>query len=356
METIKLTQMEMTTFHGLVKFPWMNDRELADELGLKLSTVTAIRRRLDERGYFTTVRVPMMERLGCEILVIGSTKFRRAVGGENTYKQALSKLGIATNAYLALATKEYGMFISTYVDYTSLCMDMDEITSFFAHQQAMDESSWPHDIFPFSLSEVLRFFDYSPVLARHFGIKDIAATVKNLKPRASERVHLTKKEKRILYGLCKYPDAVDEFVAEKVGVSRQAVSIKRRLFLENGLMKVLRIPDLQKLGFEIVALAKCRMNPLAEKSTRSEGIRFLLNKVPIFFLVSAKHQLLGMCAYRDFEEYNRVWNEFMSFFETHEITTSEPEGRLFSTKELAVLKNHDYSSLLAKAWDIRETR
>src|SRR5512136_700682 len=63
-----LTPNEKQVLYGLVRHPVLNDRELSELLDVKVSTVTAIRRRLRHAEYFTTRRVPMMHRLGWELL------------------------------------------------------------------------------------------------------------------------------------------------------------------------------------------------------------------------------------------------------------------------------------------------
>ena len=59
-----LSPNEKAVFHALVKYTSLNDRELSEQVAVKLSTVTAIKNRLKSRGYFMTVRVPQLQRLG----------------------------------------------------------------------------------------------------------------------------------------------------------------------------------------------------------------------------------------------------------------------------------------------------
>src|SRR3972149_3058237 len=66
-----LTPNERAVLHGLVSRPTLNDRELSETLSVKVSTVTAIRRRLRRVDFFVARRIPMMHRLGWEILVAG---------------------------------------------------------------------------------------------------------------------------------------------------------------------------------------------------------------------------------------------------------------------------------------------
>jgi len=47
-----LSENEKTILYNLIKYPLFNNRELSEKLGFKLSTVTACKRRLKEKGFF----------------------------------------------------------------------------------------------------------------------------------------------------------------------------------------------------------------------------------------------------------------------------------------------------------------
>ena len=64
----ELTQAEMKTLLGLATYPTYNNRELAEAIGLKPPTVTAICRRLHDKNMFRTVKMPLMGNLGWEIM------------------------------------------------------------------------------------------------------------------------------------------------------------------------------------------------------------------------------------------------------------------------------------------------
>ncbi|MEM2899573.1 MAG: hypothetical protein QXT63_02170 [Thermoplasmata archaeon] len=81
----KLSKNEKLTLYGLVKYPDYNDREIAEKIGLKMSTVTAIKNRLKKNNVFSTIRVPLLQNLGCEMLEVGYAK---------NYSRILQKLSL----------------------------------------------------------------------------------------------------------------------------------------------------------------------------------------------------------------------------------------------------------------------
>lgn len=60
---MKLTQKEKQVLYGLTGWPELNDKELANKLNLKRSTVTSIRNKLKKRKYFQRFILPNFEAL-----------------------------------------------------------------------------------------------------------------------------------------------------------------------------------------------------------------------------------------------------------------------------------------------------
>ncbi len=47
-----LTKNEQKVLYGITKYPQINDSELSDIINVKLSTLTSIKKRLYNQGYF----------------------------------------------------------------------------------------------------------------------------------------------------------------------------------------------------------------------------------------------------------------------------------------------------------------
>ena len=65
-----LLRSEKLVLYGLVKYPLLNDRELAEQLDMKMSTLTAINNQLKENDMFYSVSVPDFSMLGNELMII----------------------------------------------------------------------------------------------------------------------------------------------------------------------------------------------------------------------------------------------------------------------------------------------
>ena len=81
----RLNKNEKLVLYGLVKYPLFNDRELAEKIKLKMTTVTAIKNRLKKNGYYYTVRIPVLQNLGCELLMASLLSFNPTKTVDETF-------------------------------------------------------------------------------------------------------------------------------------------------------------------------------------------------------------------------------------------------------------------------------
>ena len=75
MKGVELTTKEKMMLYGLIKHPNLTDRKLSEKLKINQSTVTSIRNRLKEKGYFRKLIIPRLQNMGCQMLVTIYTSF-----------------------------------------------------------------------------------------------------------------------------------------------------------------------------------------------------------------------------------------------------------------------------------------
>ena len=81
MKKFELTNKEKLMLYGLVRYPGLTDKKLSEKLNLKHSTVTSIRHRLRKNKYFRTLKIPMLQNMGCEMLVAIYSSFSPLILG-----------------------------------------------------------------------------------------------------------------------------------------------------------------------------------------------------------------------------------------------------------------------------------
>jgi len=248
----KYTKKELDALWGLINYPTLNDKYLAKKTNLKLSTVTAIRRRLREKGYFQTVNIPNFYRLGFELLSVEYGPFNETVPIERRIKFFKKFLSNDPNSIFSLMSRSNGVVLNITRNYAEANEHYAKLETFFTEHNLSDETGWKRVIFPFQNSMFWNFFDFSPVIRYSYDIKRKI----NLKEFSSKKevksARLGKKARKILYGLARYPEESDKRIADRFGVSRQAVSSLKKRFLKEDLMSTRRVMNFEYTGCELI--------------------------------------------------------------------------------------------------------
>jgi DNA-binding MarR family transcriptional regulator len=355
MTSRELSANEKLTLYGLVRFPDRNDRELAAELGLKLSTVTAIRNRLGRSGHFRSVRIPFLERLGGELLIVTAARLNIMLPREELLRALREVLSGMDDAFYAVADGDHLLLFSMCRNYTDAWTDSEK-----GYQQLADRGVLAGKaarrqtvIFPLNQTRLLRFFDFSKALAQAFGIgrpdPDPPAIVK---PEPPGPRRLSRIEKSVLLGLVRFPDLADNEVARKIGVTRQSVTKIRRRLESERLLAAARIPDLQRTGLEIMAMSHYEALPGATPAARRKGIEWPTKDMPAFFHVAGQREgiILGLAG--SFTDFKRRQREASRAYLERGHFKDEPSLTLLSVPDLAVVKDFVFAPLVKRVLQV----
>lgn len=344
----RLTDKEKNTLYGLVKYPGLKDRELADRLNLRLSTVTAIRRRLRESDYYFSIRFPMLQHLGCELLTLAYGKLNHYVPKETKNKKLNEHSLRCDNSFLMCSSDDMAFVMSMTRNYTEVKKDIAEMQRFLSSHDIVSDSSWYYALFPFEVSKLLNLFDYTPILSKLFDIDMDGEKKVSLDYEKTNRVSLTTKEKSVFQGLIDNPEMPDNAIAKKVGVSRQALSNIRRRFESEDLIRVINIPNIKKLGLEILVLSHVYFNPKCMIKDRRNGIQFLLKETPQFFTVSGSFESIIMHSVTSYDDFNFYKNKLLSIYTSHDFIKDDPRIILLPITDLEFHKRFDFSSVVRR--------
>ncbi len=342
-----LTHNEKIVFYNLVRYPVLNDREISERTDIKLSTVTAIRRRLQAASLFSTYRMPDFQKLGLELMFIGYGPISEGESRINSAKLCEQAFNTSQELFFASHSLDSAFFIGVAENYTAAKRTIESLQHIFASQDLTD--AWTYAFFPFEMSSMLNLFDCSTLLEVTFGLEEEKKGV-DISFKGKTPIHLTTKEKKVLKKLVELPNASDNLVASKVGASRQGVSVMRKRFYDSGLLRTIRIPNFQKLNFEIFILAHSTFNPRLTLHERSVGISFMMKEAPQIFMVSGNFENVLLAVSKNFEEFTAAKNEIVRLYRQHDFMRKEPSLLLLPFKEMRTVKNHDYVPILDKLW------
>ena len=342
-----MTKNERKVLYGLVRHPTMNDRELSEEMKVKHSTITAIRRRLHESGYFKTVRNPAVNRLGYELIVVRYGKFSPSAGdaSRNRFVDALRREN--KGLYYLVTSPSFYFHVSAVRNYTSYRRWAEAIEFEFAETDLFRGAEATSVVFPFETSKHIRHFDYSWILRGLFDIKDkvvVEAPFQKVEVR-----RLTKKERTVLRGLVERPEDTDVALSRRIDASRQVISTMRKKFERTGLMRTARIVDLRKLGYQILAFGHFKYSLKTPLRLRTEGIQRSVQQVPQFLNFSANIETIGCGAFRNYDEHFKAKKALLSFYTKKGFLDVEPRSELIALSEANIPVNCDFSSLIKEA-------
>ncbi len=165
---------------------------------------------------------------------------------------------------------------------------------------------------------------------------------------------LTTVETRIFYGLIEYPDHADNKVAKEIDASRQLVARSRKSFERERLLRTTNIPNIHKLGLEILRFSSLKFNTLVDPEKKEEGIRFLLKNTPVLFLVAGKFDGCGLFVFEDFEQYQECNTQLLRYFERSGLLAEKPVDMLFSIPNLEMLREHSYAPFIYRLFELDE--
>jgi hypothetical protein len=276
-----LNENEKIALYGLVKYPTLQDSDVAEKIDLKYSTFNLIKKRLKKRDFYHTVAIPCLQQLGCELINVNY--------GWMVPRQDLKSADIVLpqdmlknpEFFFEITESDQYFSITMSRSLTDVRMGVQNLYNILAKFDLLDERGITSIYFPFKLAKIYRFFDFAPLLKRAFGLEvgeeETEFTTCFME---SKQVKLSQVEKQVYYGLIRYPESSDVAIANEISIGRHTVGNLRKIFEEEKLITTIRIPNVEKLGFNILALSYTKFNPKTPLEMRKEGVEMILRDFP----------------------------------------------------------------------------
>ncbi len=350
--SIELTDKEKLLLWGLNKHPNATLNELSDILSLKQSTTAAIKNRLMKQHYFFELNIPMLNRLGFEMLGVGIMKFNSLISMKHRFGKTVELMDNSYDLFLAVEGQNIGLAFGFFRDYTNFKKFEEDNTIKLAGLDFLEGKLPIYVLFPFKHSHIRTFFDFWRLLDEVFSLNNTVNTFNDQKwffPKNS--IDLTDKEKLVLLALTEYPNATLKQIGDSINLSRHSVGrIKSKLF-EMGLIKKLYLPNFLKLGLNILALYYITFNP--KNPPKNEDFILLNSKFSLFFANTSLEAVL-VASYRDFKEYLNDKMQKISFLKEKNLIIEEPMIHEISVEKMQITKAFDASMILRTIFDITQ--
>jgi CRP-like cAMP-binding protein len=320
--------------------------ELAEKLKMHYSTFCTIRKRLQDGSYYRTIRIPVLQKLGAEMLAVIYTMFNPAISVHERAKLTTRAIEISEELFYSVGETHKGFSVSMASEYAEICRINDIRIETFAKAGLLDQKHPTEAIFPFKISHIPRFFDYAPLLARVLDIQDWDAPVTGFTSETTE-VALTGMEKQVLLGLVEYPEMNEKDLAEKLGLSRHTFSKARKHLESEGLVIKKRIPNLLNLGFKVLAISHIKFNPRKPFDEKLLSMGILQNPGTIM-LAARKFECISLSVYMEYEDYREEQTRDLQFLKENDYLMDMPNTAKYMIPSMVVMKDFVFGPMVRK--------
>jgi DNA-binding MarR family transcriptional regulator len=341
-----LTKNEKKVLYGITKYPAVNDRELSDLLDVKLSTLTSIKRRLATQGYYRSLMVPLVNRLGCELLAITYMQFNPVIPLKERIETTKRTIEVFDELFFSIGEEEKGFSVSLSQNYTNIGR-INEIRTETFGKLGLLEKEYPHEvIFPFETSHIHRFFDFSAVLQQLFHLEDVSPSSQPTTLfRNITTIELTAKEKKVYSTLVEHPTETTQQIGDRVGLSRHTVARMKKQFFEDEILHRLTLPNLKALGVDMLTFYHISFNP--HKAPSITELTTLDSPSTVFF-ASRKFEAVFLSAYPTYQQYKEDEMNKIRYLKENNLFSYPPFISPYMYERMEVIKDFDFVQLVRK--------
>jgi len=161
---------------------------------------------------------------------------------------------------------------------------------------------------------------------------------------------LTSKEKLVFYGISKWPELSDEDLSKKIDVKRPTVTAIRNKLLKERFYTLHNLPDLYKIGCELMVTRYGDFNPLTPWSKRA---KYASKEPELFYRISTDTSRVSIVAARNFTEIKKYLDTAATRHGSHGFLTPYGVEHVFQpyglTKRFVFF---DFAPLLNKNFEL----
>ncbi len=348
-----LSDKQKLVLYGLVKYPSLTDNEVCNKLNLKKSTYSTIKKKFKELGYYNIVKVPIFQHIGCELLIVVYGTLNRRTTIEDRLAITKKYFEKFHEYFYIVSESNQAINIAISKNITEFERNFEELIQIYESFEFLDEKGFKYVLFPFDMISIFNFFDYAPILKRLFNIEildssdDLDLNSDKIKGKVMDR-RLTEKEKKVFFGLVNYPDLPDNRIAEKIETTRFTVTKIRKRFYEEKIMRTTCIPDVKKLGMNILAFSHSKFKPNMSINKREDCLKNTISVYPTIFHVARDLESMSIAVFNNFQDYKEAKDQINKCRVENEFLKSEPKTLLLSIPRMTEIKNHTYAPLTKK--------
>jgi DNA-binding MarR family transcriptional regulator len=344
----KLTDKEKVVFYGLIRYPELNDIELSERIDVKRPTVTAIRNRLENEKLYETKRIPDLTRLGCEIITATYTQYNPLTPYETRKKTKKEN----QNTFLEIQTDTQQLTLNATKNYTQAKKQLVEQLVYGIKNDYFSADDVRTITLPLSMSKIFLFFDYAPLLQRHFRLQAEDRVTCDTRLTDVEPYEFTENEKKIYCALIENPELKEGRIADMFSMSRHTVSGICNRIRENALLKTIRIPDFKKLGFELMVFNYVSLNSDKTLENRKHLLEKVLNDRSHVLMVSGNMETVTLMFFEDYQDFQTTMANLVEYARKDDYLSEEPKSLIFPREDIRYFRAASFTRLVKTLLDM----
>jgi DNA-binding Lrp family transcriptional regulator len=125
---------------------------------------------------------------------------------------------------------------------------------------------------------------------------------------------ITPIDDQILFQLIKNSRQSDRQIAKTLKISQPTVTRRRTILEKEGILEYTSIPDLKKLGFEILAFIVGKWDFQKYPDTRADGMHKFISDHPNIIFISTgtgqNYDRIGISVHKNYGDYSKTMQDF----------------------------------------------
>lgn len=367
-----LTQKEELVLYGIVKLPNLNDRELADKIDVNASTIATIRNKLKSSDYYNIIRAPILQNLDYSSIIVSYDRISFLAPTTSPFRIIENISNKITNYFYMVSINDAWLGVAFAKDIVETQNIQDTIAN-IKYASNLSIKTTYNEIFPLELSQINNFFNYSYLLEQLFGFNletprnefglelelegntEEGAELDQLPSSDSKHSNsqFTPIEKQIFLLLNQNPDLSDHAIAKSTSFSSSTVNTINKRLTKKGLLRKSVIPNLGKIGFELMASTHLKFIPTTTLSDRRKYTKYIITNFPSIFMISSNTNEIIFTIHKNFSDYQRINEELLNMYRENDLLLEDPNTIIFPLKEMNFQRYHHYQPLLKKILGIK---
>ena len=256
-ETIKITTNQKNVIVGLCTYPNRSDSEVASQFGVKRSTFSTVKRQLIEQSLLSPINIPNFVQMGAKLLAVGFAHFNplefdKIRATKPNY--LISRLNYFPNLVSTTFESYNGISLLISKSFTDVMLAHNAITGFYLEKELSTARDLCFFINSMSEKSIFHFMEYGKLLATSWNtsLPNNAELYPIFPTTHSETKHISPLGWKIFKSLIRNPGSSIIELSKINNKPRNTIARWLHFFQQNNLYLTRYIPDLGKLGFNIL--------------------------------------------------------------------------------------------------------